>query len=70
VSLFASILAAGEEVEHAMDQQRYAWLQVARGAIRINNQKADQGDGLVAMGESTLTIQAHEPAELLLFDLS
>jgi quercetin 2,3-dioxygenase len=70
VSLFASLLDAGEQVEHAMDQQRYAWIQVARGAISVNDQKADQGDGLVAIGESILTIQAHQPAELLLFDLT
>ena len=31
VTLYASILKAGKEVEHAMDERRYAWIQVARG---------------------------------------
>ena len=70
VSLFASVLPAGQEVSQTMDQRRYAWIQVARGSISVNGQKADQGDGVIAVGESSLTIQADEPAELLLFDLS
>ncbi|HEY3578993.1 MAG TPA: pirin family protein [Pyrinomonadaceae bacterium] len=70
VSLFASILPAGGEVEHAMDQQRYAWLQVARGAVDVNGERADQGDGAVAIGESSLRIRAEEDAEVLLFDLA
>ena len=70
VSLFASILATGGEVEHAMDHQRYAWLQVARGSVNINGERADQGDGAVAIGESSLRIRAEEDAEVLLFDLA
>jgi redox-sensitive bicupin YhaK (pirin superfamily) len=70
VSLFASILPPGGEVEHAMDQQRYAWLQVARGAVDVNGERADQGDGAVAIGESSLRIRAAEDAEVLLFDLA
>ena len=69
VSLFASILDAGNDVEHKMDEKRYAWIQVARGAITINGEKAQQGDGLVITGESDLQITAQEPAEILLFDL-
>jgi quercetin 2,3-dioxygenase len=70
VSLFASVLPAGQEVEHTMDQQRYAWIQVARGAVDVNGEKADQGDGLVAVGESSLRIRAQQDAEVLLFDLA
>jgi len=70
ISLFASILAAGEEVERAMDQQRYAWIQVARGAIDVNGERGNQGDGLIAIGESSLQIRAEQDAEVLLFDLA
>ena len=70
VSLFASIISAGEEVEHAMDQQRYAWIQVARGTIDVNGERGNQGDGLVAIGESNLRIRAEQDAEVLLFDLA
>jgi redox-sensitive bicupin YhaK (pirin superfamily) len=70
VSLFASVLPAGAEVEHAINQQRYAWVQVARGAISLNGERADQGDGAVVVSESSLRIKAEEDAELLLFDLA
>ena len=70
VTLFASILPAGEEVEHTMDPKRYAWIQVARGAVSVNDENADQGDGVVVAGESSLRIKAKDDAEVLLFDLA
>ena len=70
VSLFASILDAGTEIDHAIDPVRYAWIQVARGAITVNGEKAEQGDGLVVVAESDLKIKADQPAEVLLFDLA
>jgi|SRR5688500_14282253 len=70
VSLFASILDAGESVKYDMDQTRYGWIQVARGAVNVNGQRAGQGDGAIAIGESSLEIVAEEPAEFLLFDLA
>jgi redox-sensitive bicupin YhaK (pirin superfamily) len=70
VSLFASVLPAGQEVEHAMDQQRYAWIQVARGAVDVNGEQANQGDGVIVVGESSLRIRAQDDAEMLLFDLA
>jgi redox-sensitive bicupin YhaK (pirin superfamily) len=70
VSLFASILPVGEEVERQMDQHRYAWLQVARGTVDVNGERANQGDGVVAIGESSLRLRAAEDAEVLLFDLA
>lgn len=70
VSLFASILDAGQEVERTMDPARYGWIQVARGSISVNGEDAGQGDGVVVVGESSLKIKAQEGAEILLFDLS
>ena len=70
VSVFASILGAGESVVYDMDQARYAWIQVARGGVEVNGQRAAQGDGAIAMGESSLEIVAEQPSEILLFDLA
>src|ERR687893_539623 len=47
VDLFASILDEGQEVERVMDPKRYACIQVARGAISVNGENAEQGDGVV-----------------------
>lgn len=70
VSLYASILDVDQEVEHVMDAKRYGWIQVARGSITVNGEKAEQGDGVVVVGESSLKITAEEAAEVLLFDLA
>jgi redox-sensitive bicupin YhaK (pirin superfamily) len=69
VSLFASILDAGQEVERTMDQKRYAWIQVARGSINVNGESAGQGDGVIIAGESNIKIKGNEASEILLFDL-
>lgn len=70
VTLYASILSAGNEIDLKLDERRYAWIQVARGALNVNGEKADQGDGVVAVGETGLKIRAEQDAELLLFDLA
>ena len=70
VSLFASILPAGDEVQHTMDERRYAWIQVARGSIAVNGENAEQGDGVIVVGESNLKIKAQDDTEILLFDLA
>lgn len=70
VSLYASILDQGSTVSQQTEPTRYGWLQVARGAVDVNGEKAEQGDGVVIVGESNVEIVATEPAEILLFDLS
>jgi redox-sensitive bicupin YhaK (pirin superfamily) len=70
VSLFASILDAGQQVEYPIGETRYGWVQVARGSVDVNEQRADQGDGVVIVAEPVLTIRANESAEILLFDLA
>jgi redox-sensitive bicupin YhaK (pirin superfamily) len=68
-TVYATVLAPGEQVAHALAPERRAWLQVARGAVRLNGQRLEQGDGAAVSDEPTLTIEADEPAEALLFDL-
>jgi len=70
VSLFASILDDGQQVEYPIGETRYGWVQVARGSVDVNEQRADQGDGVVIVAEPELTIRANESAEILLFDLA
>ena len=68
--LFAAVLDTGQTVVHAIDEQRYAWLQIARGTIRVNDVELKQGDGAAVRNESELRITAHDQAEVLLFDLA
>src|SRR5262245_6244912 len=70
VGLFASILDVEKQVDYAMDPKRFGWLQVAHGRVEVNGEQANQGDGVVVVAESSLTIRATEPSEVLLFDLA
>lgn len=69
ISLYASILEPGAKVQHSMPATRYGWLQVARGAVDLNGEHVERGDGAVIVGESDLEFVAQEPSEILLFDL-
>ena len=69
--LYASELARGQTVEHSLGAGRYAWIQVARGAVNVNGQELKAGDGAAAAEESLLKIAGSaESSEVLLFDLA
>ena len=70
VDLFAARLPAGKEVKHTLAAGRYAWLQVAGGAVTVNGVALVAGDGAAVSDERELVIRANEPAEFLLFDLA
>jgi redox-sensitive bicupin YhaK (pirin superfamily) len=69
VGLYASIIDDGASVSYSTLETRYGWLQVARGTVDVNGERAEQGDGAVIVGESQIEIVARQPAEILLFDL-
>ena len=51
-SLYAALLEPGEEVAHQLAPGRHAWAQVARGAVELNGQLLQQGDGAAVSGEA------------------
>ncbi len=70
--LYASWLTSGESVRHELDPGRHAWLQVARGSVRLGDQLLNEGDGAAVSGESALVMSGVSDAggEFLLFDLN
>jgi len=68
--VYASLLEAGQIITHTLQPNRYAWIQLARGTLLLNGLELKQGDGAAISRESELTIEAHDQAELLLFDLA
>ncbi len=68
--LYTTILEPGQKVEYKLENNRGAWLHVARGTIELNGQKLFASDGASVNGEQLVTLQAVEPAEVLLFDLA
>ncbi len=70
VELFATLLEPGEQVAHALEPNRHAWVQVARGAVAVNGLPLKAGDGVAASQEPQLQIRAEQSSEVLLFDLA
>ncbi len=68
VKVYAAVLDVGKEVNHELAPIRHAWIQVAHGAIVLNGENLDQGDGAAISGESALVIDGRERAEIILFD--
>ena len=69
VDLYASVLAPGETVTYSLAPGRHAWIQVARGAVMLNDTALSAGDGAAVSEETRLTVTATDEAEVLLFDL-
>jgi hypothetical protein len=68
--LFVSELATGERVAHALRAGRHAWVQVARGAVSLGDERLIAGDGAAISNEPGVELAGDEAAELLLFDLA
>jgi redox-sensitive bicupin YhaK (pirin superfamily) len=70
VALYASVLAPGERVEHALAGGRHAWVQVVRGTVTVNGHTLGASDGAALSDEPTVAITANGESEILLFDLA
>jgi redox-sensitive bicupin YhaK (pirin superfamily) len=68
--LLVTKLKPGESLPIHLNAGRYVWVQVAKGAAKLNGHALARGDGAGASDESKLTLEATEEAEVLLFDLA
>jgi redox-sensitive bicupin YhaK (pirin superfamily) len=70
VSVYAGTLDRGAAVAQPLARDRHAWVQVARGSVRVNDQLLQAGDGAAVSDAPQLRLEAQEAAEVLLFDLA
>ncbi len=70
VALYGGLLDKGQHAELALAQGRHAWVQVARGTVKVNGETLRPGDGAAISGEPRLVLEGEEPAEVLVFDLA
>jgi quercetin 2,3-dioxygenase len=68
--LYATVLGPGESVEHAIGPDRHAYVQVARGSVKLNGKALETGDGAAISEEESLQLTGVKDAEVLLFDLA
>ncbi|WP_266168764.1 pirin family protein [Dyella subtropica] len=67
--LYASILDSGDKLTHTLASGRLGYVHVARGSLTVNGTRLNTGDALQIENESSITLEAAEAAELLVFDL-
>jgi quercetin 2,3-dioxygenase len=68
--LYATVLGAGESVKHQLKPERHAYVQVARGSVKLNGKELETGDGAAISEEKSLQLTGVKDAEVLLFDLA
>lgn len=68
--LYLAKLEKGNEVSHALNPGRHAWVHVAGGEVKLNGDLLKAGDAAAISDEAQLRLVAVKPAQVLLFDLN
>jgi quercetin 2,3-dioxygenase len=70
VALYLGRLAPGVKIRHPLAAGRNAWVQVARGSLRLDGEKLGAGDGAAVTDSRGLELEALESLHVLVFDLA
>jgi len=70
VDLYVARPGATKELAWQAANKRLLWLQIARGAVEIEGQTLQAGDGACWNNPGAITLRAANDAELLLFDMT
>ena len=69
-SVYSGLFDAGESADLALAAGRHAWVQVARGKVRVNGLDLEAGDGAALSDTRLVRIEGVEAGEVLVFDLA
>lgn len=69
VRVYAGLFDGDESAVFELRENRYAYVHVARGRIKLNGKTLKEGDGVRIRSETLLAFDHGEGAEVLLFDL-
>ncbi|KHT05038.1 pirin family protein [Pectobacterium brasiliense] len=69
MTLWRWALKAQEQSVYQIEAGRRVWVQVVRGTVEINGQKAEASDAFAVWDETAIAVHASEDSEILLFDL-
>lgn len=70
VDIYAGLFDGEESATHQLQDQRKAWLHVARGNLLVNGHELNQGDGAGFEAGATIELANGNKAEVLLFDMA
>ncbi len=68
-ALYAGLFDGAEAAELSLDPARKAYVHLVRGQLVVNGQSLHAGDALRVQGESRLSFNGGQSAEVLVFDL-
>lgn len=68
-AIFAGTFDAGESASLELGPGRHAWVQVARGGVRVNGHELVEGDGAAISDERSVRVEGTGGGEVLVFDL-
>lgn len=67
--VYAGLFDGAEQQHFVLPENRFAYLQVARGSLVVNGERLSEGDGARLRHEREIDFSQGEDAEVLLFDL-
>ena len=68
--LYVAKMDTGNDASHKLEPTRYAWLHVAEGEVKLNNDTLKAGDAVALSNEPGVSVVATKPSQVLLFDLN
>jgi redox-sensitive bicupin YhaK (pirin superfamily) len=68
--IYAGLFDKGQASDVVLPRGRHAWVQVARGSVRVNGRDLQAGDGAALSDEELVKIEGVNAGEVLVFDLA
>ena len=68
--IHAGLFDKSEAADLPLSRGRHAWVQVARGRVRVNGRDLTSGDGAALSDEAALRVEGIDTGEVLVFDLA
>ena len=68
--VYAGLFDEGEATDLELTKGRYAWVQVAKGTVRVNGKDLGPGDGAALSDETALRLEGVDGGEVIVFDLA
>ncbi len=70
VDIYAAKWTSARTTKVALKEDRYAWLQVITGPLKLNGESLNSGDAAAIGNETEISLQSDGEAEFLFFDLN
>jgi redox-sensitive bicupin YhaK (pirin superfamily) len=68
--IYLADLSGDQVVKSTISIGRHMWIQVLRGAVRVNGELLQTSDAAAISDEGHVTLRSEVPTELMLFDLA